>query len=277
MDGRKIIGIMLVRNEDLFIEQVLNNVRDFCDGIIVADNMSTDQTAEKVQAQISCDDKIVYHKISHPSQSHDLVSCYAGGDVWIFGIDGDELYDPGGLMVMREKIMSRDFDDYWMILGNVLNCVEFDPERKQARGYLAPPCRSVTKLYNFSVIESWAGPSPERLHGGTLQFKPGYTEMDRLHMNKAVSWEESIFRCLHLCFLPRSTADDPPAGSVVMRKNIADVMAESFLQRCMSRLRSCLNVGNGSANKKEKYMRGELVQKDITPFIPSAAGCHAES
>ena len=53
-----------------------------------------------------------------------------------------------------------------MILGNVLNCITFNPAIGQAGGYLAPPCRSMTKLYNFNAIESWAGPCPERLHGG---------------------------------------------------------------------------------------------------------------
>lgn len=44
-----IIGIVLVKNEDLFIDGVLTNILDFCDEIIVADNLSKDGTQEKVR------------------------------------------------------------------------------------------------------------------------------------------------------------------------------------------------------------------------------------
>lgn len=40
----KIVGICLIKNEDYYIEQVLKNIMDFCDKIIVLDNMSEDNT-----------------------------------------------------------------------------------------------------------------------------------------------------------------------------------------------------------------------------------------
>ena len=45
MSVRKIIGIVLVKNEELYIERVLNNIKDFCDEIIVADNLSSESNA----------------------------------------------------------------------------------------------------------------------------------------------------------------------------------------------------------------------------------------
>ncbi|MCI5221393.1 MAG: glycosyltransferase, partial [Candidatus Electrothrix sp. AR4] len=60
-----IIGIVLVKNEDVFIEQILRNIIAFCDEIIVADNLSSDQTASTVQRLQSRFDKIRYRSIKN--------------------------------------------------------------------------------------------------------------------------------------------------------------------------------------------------------------------
>jgi len=49
---RKIIGISLVKNEDIYIGQSLANVLDFCDEIIVYDNNSKDGTVEIVNKYV---------------------------------------------------------------------------------------------------------------------------------------------------------------------------------------------------------------------------------
>jgi hypothetical protein len=46
----KIIGSVLVRNEDLYVEQAIRNVVDFCDRIHVVDHVSDDGTSEIVRA-----------------------------------------------------------------------------------------------------------------------------------------------------------------------------------------------------------------------------------
>lgn len=40
----QIIGIMLVKNEDVFIERAIRNIVDFCDRIIITDHRFTDLT-----------------------------------------------------------------------------------------------------------------------------------------------------------------------------------------------------------------------------------------
>ena len=169
-----IIGIVLVRNEDLFINRVLTNIAGFCDSIIVADNLSEDLTCSRVQEVQQKYPIIQYQSIDSPALSHDLISSYAGSNTWIFAVDGDELYDPTGLQTLRNRILAGEYDSQWMIIGNVLNCIDFNIEKGYAQGYLAPPCRSMTKLYNFNAIEAWKGPCPERLHGGEIQFRTGY-------------------------------------------------------------------------------------------------------
>jgi len=262
-----IIGIVLVKNEDLFIERVLKNSIEFCDEIIVADNLSTDETRSKVKRLQAQYPSIRYQAIESPSQSHDLITAYAGTKTWIFAVDGDELYDPAGLALLRGKIVAGEYDKHWMLLGNALNCLDLNIERGYARGYLAPPCRSMTKLYNFSMIESWDGPCPERLHGGEVIFKKGYDNSLRFEMYKDISWEDAYFRCLHLCFIRRSSLEKVVAGDEGNRKNISDLLGEGILARVKSRCLQFIGIKQHSSWKKDKYMRGQLVEKSVVPFV----------
>ena len=45
----QIVGVVLIKNEDLYIEWVLENIVGFCDHIIVLDNHSTDHTWEIIE------------------------------------------------------------------------------------------------------------------------------------------------------------------------------------------------------------------------------------
>lgn len=267
MSVRRIIGIVLVKNEDLYIERVLHNIKGFCDEIIVSDNLSSDQTAAIVHALQADDSALSYHRIRRTSTSHELIRNYCGENIWMFAVDGDELYDPEGLAKLRSALIRGDYDDRWMILGNVLNCVEVNFKEKYARGYLAPPCRSMTKLYNFAAIDAWSGYCSERLHGGEIVFRPGFSKTDRLYMYKEVVWEDSCFRCLHLCFIPRSSNEQHVSGELVIRKNIADRLSESMLSRCASRVKQLLGIEQKSPWKREKYMQGDLVTRDISSFL----------
>ncbi|MCX6064161.1 MAG: hypothetical protein NT121_00150, partial [Chloroflexi bacterium] len=48
MATSKIVGIVLIKNEDLHVERVIRNIAGFCDRIIIADNQSEDHTFEIV-------------------------------------------------------------------------------------------------------------------------------------------------------------------------------------------------------------------------------------
>ncbi|EDY19387.1 hypothetical protein CfE428DRAFT_3072 [Chthoniobacter flavus Ellin428] len=121
MADAKIIGITLVRNEDIFVERAVRNVIDFCDRLIIADNYSTDETFEivsKLAAEFP--NKIELHRITDTRESHFLISGFAGSKTWIFAVDGDEVYDPVGLPRLREELLRGDYDDWWIVFGNVL-------------------------------------------------------------------------------------------------------------------------------------------------------------
>ncbi len=272
MTAPRIIGIVLVKNEDLFIERVLTNLLDFCDEIIVADNMSSVGTAEKIKLLSRQHTKIKYHRIEKISYSHEFIKGYAGKNVWVFGVDGDEIYDPEGLIAFRKELLAGKYDKWWMILGNVLHCTGFDNVKKMVTGHLAPPCRSMTKLYNFGIIESWEGSSGERLHGGEVVFKTGYGKELRCYLYEEVSWEKSLFRCLHMCFLQRSSKQKSWKGQYLPRPNPADILSQTRVQWAWSALRKAIGVPvQGKQEWKiEKFTRGPIETVNVTNFFGEA-------
>jgi hypothetical protein len=193
---------------------------------------------------------------------------YAGTDTWVFGVDGDELYDPHRLPVFREQLLGGAFDHAFKVASNVLNCVELDTEARLASGYPSPPSRSITKLYNFGAIEAWHGDGAERLHGGTVVFRPGYDEGSVDNIGERLSWEETPLRCLHGCFLRRSSLDPEPADAPSGRPILEEtgLQDRSWRGRLKRRLRPRPQP-EVSSWKAEKYMRGDLVTVDASPFL----------
>ncbi|MCX5841800.1 MAG: glycosyltransferase family 2 protein [Deltaproteobacteria bacterium] len=264
MGQSQIIAVVLIKNEDLFIETVLRNILDFCDRIFVADHHSTDQTAEIVQRLAAVHPKVNYRVVDHPSESHDLIADFANEPNWIMGVDGDEVYDPEGLRHLRADLLTGRYDDHFKVLGNVLNVRFLDRQRHMVRGYLSPPCRSMTKLYNFGAIKAWPPPCPERLHGGQIEFKPGYSYTCVRRLLDEVSWEESPFRCLHLCFTYRSSLDLIDGDQAAIRKGVGE--RKLWMYNFRSWLMSFFGREDIPYYKRNFYMRGPLMEKDTHIF-----------
>jgi glycosyltransferase involved in cell wall biosynthesis len=267
----RIVGIMLVRDEDLFVEQAVRNVLDFCDEIVLADNGSHDETIPILERLVSeHPDRLSLHRIRDPSLSHDLIKGYAGEPVWVFGVDGDELYDPVGLRKLRRMLLDGELDDRWLVRGNALHCIELDDSRTQARGYLAPPSGSPTKLHNFGLIEAWDGPCPERLHGvDGLRFKPGRAG-EKYGLNLEYGWEESPFRCLHVCFLRRSSRERrAQARTNIPDRNVPRRLPVRLAYRSRERLRGAIGLPERSPLKLRNYRLGERTTVDASPFFDS--------
>ncbi len=269
-DISQIIGIVLVKNEDCFLDHVLGNIAEFCDKIIIADNCSTDGTSEIIQHFCSHHPHADNYVIDEMKESHALIEPFAGLNNWVFAVDGDEVYDPQALALFRDKLLTGEYDNWWVIFGNVLNCIEIDYVRGRASGFLAPPCRSMTKLYNFRMIKAWKGSSGERLHGGEIFFKEGYTDSLRFNLYDEVAWEDADFRCLHTCFMQRSSLQKTWKGKYLPRPNPADIMSHTFFQKITSRIKQMVGIPESGKRewKIEKFTRGELVEKDVSMFFP---------
>lgn len=262
----KIIAILLIKNEDLFIEQVILNIIDFCDKIYIADNNSTDHTYKIIKNLSIKYSKIECSQISHPKESHTLIEKYAGTNTWIFGVDGDEIYDPVGLSLFKKRILHGEFDQWWLILSNMYHCTQINLKLMQGKGYSAPPGRSVTKLYNFNVISEWSGCQEERLHSGMLIFKDGYSDKLRRNLYKEYSWEESNFRCLHVCFLARSSMEK--SNHHHNRKNPAEIAPFRGMIGTIRYLwYKIKGVETKPHWKTNWYKKGELETINIKPFF----------
>jgi hypothetical protein len=184
----------------------------------------------------------------------------------MMGVDGDEVYDPEGLKRFKEEILSGRYDRSFKILGNVLNIRRLDLQKQLAWGHIAPPCRSMTKLYNFSAIDAWSPPCPERLHGGTIRFRPGFSNEDARFIYKERTWEETPFRCLHFCFQSRSSLDRSGQGQkVVIRKGPGErfLWVYNIKTFILSRLGLREDI---PYFKKDFYRRGPIIEKDIRVF-----------
>jgi hypothetical protein len=150
--------------------------------------------------------------------------------------------------------------------GNVLHCLELELTAGRATGHAALPSRSVTKLYNFAAIASWDGDTVERLHGGAIRFHPGFHDAMKRNLQEELSWDESPLRCLHLCFLRRSSQEKERAP---VRENIMEIHrggVSGKLRRLANRM---LGRGGRSRWKQNHYCRGPLLTVDIAPFFSS--------
>jgi hypothetical protein len=194
-----------------------------------------------------------------------MLQPFAGTHTWVLGVDGDEIYDPAGLAGFRAELARGDWDKWWVIFGNVLNCAELDETAKSAGGWLAPPCRSMTKLYNFAAIRCLDPNAKQRLMGRADVFQPEYHAGLRCELYKTTPWDKARFRCLHACFLPRSSAQKAgPRG----RENLTELGRHSpaaWLRRGWARLHG---RGAESIYKPEKYQRGPLVTVEAASFFP---------
>lgn len=271
MTTARIVAICMVRNEERFIDRVLRNISGFCDQILVADNGSSDSTWDRIGARARADARISCRRIEHSRESHQMIQEYVNTPTWIFGVDGDEIYDPQGLLKFRSELLSGVYDRFWRVYGNVLNCVRLDESAKQADGYLSPPGRSIVKLFNFNAITCWDGVEVERLHSGRLIFKPGYSESTQAKLHETRGWEDSSFRCLHLCFLPRSRVDRRGRNGLVTRWNLSDRYYSGPWVRFLSAVLTPWSISRPSEWKMSRYRRGPLVTKDVRAFLPDGA------
>jgi glycosyltransferase involved in cell wall biosynthesis len=261
---RRIVGIALLRNEEYFSTWSIASAVEFCDEFLVVENQSTDRTLEKVEALRDRFPRITLHQVEDPNRSHRYIEEYAGQDVWVFGVDGDEIYDREGLTRLRPRILDGEFDSWWRMDGHMLHATRLDLERGRGNGYATPATPSVTKLFNFGALESWREPNRERLHGHNMEFRKGWSRDRVLKLYRKESWESADFRALHLCFFPRTSVDrvDP-----IRRPNPSELRvgrlgrAHNFLKNILAN-----PFSRDASYKTRRYRRGGLVERDISAF-----------
>jgi len=262
-----IVGVVLVRDEDLFVERAVRNVAEFCDELLLFDHRSRDRTPEILTRLAAELPHARFEAIDDPSISHDRLLPYVGTDTWVFGVDGDEIYDPASLPPMRARLAAREFDDYFIVKGVQLHCADLDLRTETATGWLAPPSRSTTMLYNFAPLAAWEGRPPERLMGTGPQFARPVEEFRWLRDEHP--WEDAPMRCLHVCFLRRSSRQR--AGRQHARLSYVERIAGSRRAIVRRRVAELLGRPQESWWKLNKYRQGEQVTVSVAGFFPRAA------
>jgi hypothetical protein len=269
----QIVGSVLVRNEDLFVEQSIRNVSRFCDRIHAVDHVSRDRTWEILRSLATEFDHLEVRRAHNSALAHRLLEQYAGTPTWVLGVDGDELYDPDGLALFRRDLLAGAHADVFRLKGHVLNCDRLDEEERTASGWLAPPSRPITKLFNFGAVESWQG-IPEPLQGGEAVFRDGYQWESRRSLAEGTTWETDPLRCLHVCFVRRSSLDgeDVGGGRVSLAESGAfDRRPYGRVKRRVRPARPAPHIAElarrGKTWKQEWYMRGDRVTVPTGPFL----------
>ncbi len=272
----KIIGIILVKNEDIFIEHCIKNIVKFCDKIIILDNYSADKTHEIIKnIKNKFLNKIEYFRIKKVSKSHKYIESYANKKNWIFQVDGDEIFDEKRLLILKKDIKKNKYNNFWRLGGVSLNCTELD--NKFAKGFLSPPSKVTGRLFNFNAIKSWTNCRVERLHYGDIVFKNGFNHNKIKFLSN--NWENSNLRNLHFCFLKRSSGEKE---NIVARNAPFEIGKNRYLKseiRYFTYLIISLIKGNmklksliyllkkkerlESLRKIEQYCKGNLVRKKL--------------
>jgi hypothetical protein len=267
----RIVGAMLVRDEDVFVERALRNVAEACDRIHVVDHGSRDRTPEILDELARELEHVDVVRSPDSSVSHAQLQPYVGTRTWILGVDGDELYDPAGLRRLRADLLDGAYTDLFFVKGHVLNCDELDLETLTASGFLAPPSRPVTKLFNLAAVDSWPA-SPQRLYGADPVFRPGYDMESKLDLSETCTWDDDPLRLLHTCFLRRSSLDEGDVAGG--RLSLAEHgVYHQGVRRHLDRLRRRVSPrmralhDQGSNWKQEWYRRGPRVSVDASPFL----------
>jgi Glycosyl transferase family 2 len=266
-----IVGSVLVRNEDVFVERAIRNAASFCDRIHVLDHMSDDRTWEVLAALADELGHLELRRSRYSGDSHRQLEPHVGTPTWALVVDGDSLYDPSGLATLREELLTGDYAGYFRLRGHVLHCDELDEQSGRASGFLAPPSRTGVSLFNLDAVTAWRG-CPERLHGGRPRFRPGYDWQRVLDLTETTDWDSDPLRMLHVCFLRRSSVDpDWPDG----RPNLNEIggyrrglvgRARRLVRR-PARDPGLVEMHRRGRNWKQgKYRRGPRVTVDAAPF-----------
>lgn len=264
----------MVKNEDVYIEQAVRNVVDFCDVIYVDDNGSTDRTPEILQRLEQEFEHLHVRSIEDTIESNEKLIPYFGTDTWVFAVDGDEIYDRNRLPEMRRRLEAGEFDDWWLVLGNCLHVTNIAEDRSQAEGYLAPPSSSMTKLYNFSLIEDFPI-KDERLHG-TPVFKDGGDAPSKwLYFCRDQTWEESCFRCVHTAFVERTSKPKDQKRVWGVRLNPPQIYTlkkiwkdYGFFYALPRAAKLVIEIMLGIDSRQKRYKSGKRVSKPVSEFFP---------
>ncbi len=115
---------MITKNEEKYLGQCLESVKDIVDEIIIVDTGSTDKTSEVIQSfaeKFHIDVKFFSFKwVDDFSAARNECIKHATKD-WILMIDADELLDEDGIKTIKELVKDKENDAFLFLQKNYTN------------------------------------------------------------------------------------------------------------------------------------------------------------
>ena len=118
MSNQTISLCMIVKNEEKYLEQCLNSVKDIADEIIIVDTGSTDKTKEIAK---SFNAKVFDFKWVDDFSAARNESLKHAAKEWILVVDSDEVIEGKDLEVIKELIKAKDADAFLFLQKNYTN------------------------------------------------------------------------------------------------------------------------------------------------------------
>tara|TARA_Y100000310_G_C20685231_1_gene818546 strand:+ start:1294 stop:2433 length:1140 start_codon:yes stop_codon:yes gene_type:complete len=158
---RRVVGILQVKNSDLFISTVIENTLDMLDWLVILDNNSTDNTLKIVKQLSSKNDNIITKEILTVNSGGRFLHSLCGTDTVVVKIDADEVWCPYYSKNLRNELVTQDFNQYCCLK---IHDGWFHVDGIDINNEVCSGKYEDMKLYYFGNILAWCQPT-ERLHG----------------------------------------------------------------------------------------------------------------
>lgn len=204
----KLIGITKVRNEELIIQDTLDHFGEFCDGIYVYDDCSTDRTVHICRDHKRVK-KVVQGIFWNPNRSvaeyqnrqQILLECQQDDPAWIICFDADERIELDFDVFKSREDFYPEFDAVRMKLFDFYITPDDAHKPYHQRKWMGPEYREIIMLFKNSPYLGYYFPDQRESALSPIAniLSAGYVK----HYGKAISVEEWEKTCdYYMTFWP---------------------------------------------------------------------------
>ncbi len=227
---------MIVKNEEEFLEQCLNSVKNYVDEIIVVDTGSTDNTVEIAK---KFTDKVYFHPWENSfSKARNHALKYAKGD-WIFQIDADEELLENSGEKLRQVVENVKDED--IILVNIF-CSYSNGKKKSLHNF--------ERLFRNNGKIHYEGSVHNRVIGGTKAF---YSSIELWHYGYDVDEEKSLEKFKRTTDLLKKEIDKDPENPMYHHYLCVSYFSKGMNEDAMAESIRAIDLSDAQDNDHPLY------------------------